>query len=965
MGYLRKSSCILLLTFLLLMTMAHGWSSTNVVLGKAPTSITNIELIPQMVSGLAAKTTIIEDEAGIPHIFATKTKDLFFMQGFLHARDRFFQMDVSRRSIDGTLAELLGAGNNNVNLRQDAQIRAFGFTEASQATLPLMRSQTRSLLTAYVRGVNAYLDKNPLPPEYRALNLTKARKWTEVDSINVLKGFAFTLNFNLNDMAFSSRLQSYQTAGQNLNFDGSALFFEDLFRFAPFDPAFTVADANGTHSTNGAYNLRAAQQNKPEHQWATQVAKMLTPRRATELNQLLDELSELPFFAHQINVEAPTVGSNWLIASGNVTDTGAPLLVGDPHLALSSPPIWYQIQMNSTDKKDPFNVIGVSVPGAPGVAIGHNDNVAWSATVTEFDLTDIYLEDVQAEANNGLSTLYQGKREPVMFRNAEFRVNQITSGKNNNMVVASGLPTRLPFVPRRNNGPLQGSFSFQYVGLSPTLDLEGFLDFNRAKSISDFQQAAQAIDGLSLNFAVAATNGDIAYFSTGELPLREDLEAGQVNGVPPFFVRNGQGGNEWLPLRTRQDRQSLANEILPFSEMPQVINPARNFIVSANNDPLGISANNNRLARKRSNGGIYYLGGLFSSGSRAFVLDQGIAQAVQNGGKLTIEQARRLQASVKMRDAEVFVPYIRQALDNALRADAPPELAALADSSVREAVARFSNWDFTGPTGLRVGYDAFMPHDQRDPSEQEINNSVSATIYSIWRGQIIINTFDAVLAARNISGSFVTLPALRNLLDNFSTTKGIGKSGLNFFSVPELAGSSPEVQRDFLLLQSLRQSLDLLAGPAFQAAFQGSTNQMDYRWGMLHRVILAHPLNSLEFNIPSNTGNFVSPLPGLYGLPRDGGFEVANSSNHNIRGRGANDFTFQLGSSVRLAVIMKAGAIKAFSSLPGGQNGNPTSKFHDNLLAGWLIADLFPLISDRDQLINQRESEFSIGFKEE
>ena len=189
-------------------------------------------------------------------------------------------------------------------------------------------------------------------------------------------------------------------------------------------------------------------------------------------------------------------------------------------------------------------------------------------------------------------------------------------------------------------------------------------------------------------------------------------------------------------------------------------------------------------------------------------------------------------------------------------------------------MARFAKWDFSTPTGLRNGYDSFVPFNQSDPTETQIDNSVSTTIYSMWRSLVVRNTIDAALAPYKIdpvSGyvGMIALAAFANLLDTFPARKGVGASGISFFSVPALSTASAEAQRDFLILQSLRQALDLLASPDFQLAFNGSTNQRDYRWGMLHRIVFSHPLGAdSEFSVPSANGNFHSPFAGLPGLPR-------------------------------------------------------------------------------------------------
>jgi penicillin amidase len=445
------------------------------------------------------------------------------------------------------------------------------------------------------------------------------------------------------------------------------------------------------------------------------------------------------------------------------------------------------------------------------------------------------------------------------------------------------------------------------------------------------------------------------------VPLREDLEAGKVNGAPPFFIRNGKGGNDWQPLRKRQPQQALSTDILPFEEMPQVVNPSRGFVVTANADPIGVTANNNPLEKKRASGGIYYIGGFYANGSRAARITRGIEAIINSGKKISVEQVRRIQASVQMRDAEILMPSILQAFANAKKPGAPTELAALASNpGVSEAVGRFSTWDFSTPTGLKNGFDSFVPAGS-EPTETMINNSVSTTIYTLWRSQIIRTVIDSALAARQVPtvDGALALGALRNLLDKFPTRKGVGASGIDFFTVPGMPNATPEARRDLIILQSLRDALDILAGPDFQLAFNGSTNQRDYRWGMLHRIVFAHPLGATtEYSIPSNTGVFHPPFASLPGLPRDGGVEVPNASGHNVRARTVNGFMFSSGPSQRFTAVMKPGAIEAFNAIPGGQSGALMNRFRENLLNFWLVADVYPVIDKRDIL--EQKSELTV-----
>jgi len=506
-------------------------------------------------------------------------------------------------------------------------------------------------------------------------------------------------------------------------------------------------------------------------------------------------------------------------------------------------------------------------------------------------------------------------------------------------------------VPRRNHGPIVDfdasnlqnitALSIQYTGLAPTREAQTFLGFARARNLEDFKRALRFFTFGSQNWAYADVEGNIAYFTSAELPLREDLETlGRVDGTPPFLIRDGthRYKNEWLPVTRPQPDQALPYEILPFEEMPQVVNPAQGFIASANNDPVGVTLANNPLGRRRATGGIYYLSPGYDIGCRVGQLTTLIRNIELLGVKVDLSILASLQANNQMLDAQVLIPYIRAAWASAREPGAPGALAALGqDRQVAEAVARLAVWDYSTPTGIREGYDpGDNPARLPVPSHEEVQSSIAATIYSVWRGQIIRNTIDATLQRIGLRGFEVpddrALSALRNLLDNFPARRGRGVSGVNFF---EAEGAPwPEIARDLLILRSLRGALDLLAGDAFAPAFNRSANLDDYRWGKLHRIVFRHALGG-NFSIPP-AGGFPNLGPQLPGLARAGGYEVLDASGHNARAASAGAFTFGGGPSRRFVAELAPSGIRAYQIIPGGQGGVAGTPAHANMLGRWL-----------------------------
>nr|WP_173086412.1 penicillin acylase family protein [Phytohabitans rumicis] len=573
------------------------------------------------------------------------------------------------------------------------------------------------------------------------------------------------------------------------------------------------------------------------------------------------------------------------------------------------------------------------------------------------DVTDTYVEQLRPDPTSpsGLSTVYRGGLEHVLAIPQTYRVNLRTPGQPDAIATVppgGAIPAATLIVPRRNNGPIVAAdsaagvaLSVQYTGFSATRELDTFRQLDLSRDLRDFRAALNVFDVGSQNWAYVDVDGHIAYFTSAELPLREDLEAGAVRGAPPYLLRDGTGGNEWLPATRRYPGQALPYEILPPGEMPQVVDPPAGFFVNANNDPAGTTLDNDPLNQRRATGGIYYLN-VGYDGFRAGRITERLRADIARHRKLTVADVKAQQADVTLLDAEFFTPYLVSALARA-RSSHTPALAALAaDPRVTEAVGRLARWDRTTPTGIPQGYDA-SDVDGRlaRPGAREIANSVAATIYAVWRGQFVGNVVDARLAPYGLPqpGGSEALKALRHLLETYDQRHGVGVSGVDFFAVPGI--SDPADRRDLLVLRSLAGALDLLAGPPFAAAFGGSTDQDDYRWGRLHRVTFDAVLGP-PWTIPATGG----PLPGLPGLPTDGGFGTVDVANHGVRADAAGEFTFGGGPVRRFVAQPARGVMRAESSLPGGTSEWLGSPYYQNLLPRWLTNETYPVRLDRADL---------------
>jgi penicillin amidase len=880
------------------------------------------------VDGSNAPFVLTRDKNGVVHVTAPDEPSLAFAQGYVHARDRLFQMDLLRRTASGTLAELLGEDV----LADDIELRTIGLRRSAERTLPLLGNQLRRALEAYARGVNAFKKANPAPPEYAVLGLEKIVAWTPLDSVSIAKLLAFQLSADFEDIDRSEALIAYQAALGPTS--GVALFFEDLWRIAPFEPIAAVP--------RGAETARAGEPSLPALGGAAPGDTL--PALTGDWKR---RLSNARVMRQILRARHDGPGSNAFVVSGRLTESGGPLLANDPHLDLSVPSVLYPIHFRAP--RAGFDIRGASFPGVPYVLQGVTRHLAWGITTSGVDVTDVYQEQLvpDPDSPSGLSTLFRGGKEFVISIPQKFRVNR--GGNLVDVPVADEQGGRTFIVPRRNHGPIIASLadgralSLQWAGFGPTFELEAFRGLNRARSRQDFEAALQKLDVASQNFLYADRTGTIAYYLSGEIPLREDVQA-QVPIVPPFLIRDGQGGQEWITLAKRPKDQALPYAVLPGNEMPKAIDPVVGYLISANNDPLGDTFDNNALNQLRPGGGIRYLGADYNIGIRAKRIE-GLIETLGDRKDLSLEDMQVIQADVTMLDAEVFVPYISRAFDAAVLSSEPRLKALSADSRVTKAVQRLRSWRFTAPTGEPEGYDAADQDGRLLPvSAPEIEESIAAAIYSMWRAYMIANTIDRTLGDLPTPRSRYAIRAVRHLLDTFELNQGIGASGLNFFAIPDVTDAA--TRRDIIILQSLRDALDRLASDAFAPAFAHSVDQNDYRWGRLHRLEANHPLGG-PFSLTTPEGPYPPPFDGLPGLPTDGGFETVDRATHDVRAGlpgGAdpvNDFVFTFGPVDRFAVELGSAGNRAENALPGGISGVLGSEYYVNLFGPWLTNEAF------------------------
>ena len=414
--------------------------------------------------GIDQRVEILRDSYGVPHIYAKTVHDLFYMQGYVTAQDRLFQMDLYRRAGSGRLAEVLG----EPGLEADRQMRTFGFARVAAQELTIVRDDTRDALQAYADGVNKFLEGHgeSLPMEFVFLGY-RPYLWTATDSIVVAK------------------LQVYDAAG---NYTQELLRASLANRFGTGVLTTLMPDPSG----------RA--QAIDERAWAA-VAPLLSPGASGPGVLALDAI--LPG-------SGAGNGSNCWALAGSRTASGRPLLAGDPHLAVRNPSIWYEIGLDGPG----YKLVGFSFAGIPGVVIGHNDRIAWSFTYAYTDTQDLFVE--RQDPTDPRRYEYKGSFEAATVVRETINVKGRADPVTLDVTITRHGPIVTPILTGQT-----AQLALRWTALDPGRLLDFVFELARAPNWSEFRIAVADFSGAAVSACYADVDGHIGYQLVGRLPARK------------------------------------------------------------------------------------------------------------------------------------------------------------------------------------------------------------------------------------------------------------------------------------------------------------------------------------------------------------------------------------------------------------------------------------------------------------
>lgn len=569
------------------------------------------------LEGVKAPVQVIFDERMVPHIFAQNDDDLFFAQGYVTAMHRLWQMDISIRATSGNLAAVMGPAV----LERDILQRKKGLLMAAENAVEAFKSSPLDdqIGAAYTAGVNAYIESlHPAdyPIEFKLLNYAP-EPWTPLKSAIFFKSMAESLCARHQDLASSNALEKW--GRETFDF----LFPAYNPKQSPIIPA--EVEWNFTAGSSGAASDSEA---------------------ATPLGHLYkQETFPLP---------SEFLGSNNWAVSGKKTASGAPILCNDPHLQLTLPSIWFEIQLHTPD----FTAYGVSLPGTPSVIIGFNEHIAWGQTNVGHDVLDWY--EIEWENDQKEAYIVDGQAKSVQFRYDTIAVR----GQAEPHIEQTRLTEWGPVVYEAEGEAYQ-DLAMRWIAHDKPIEKEFyevavFYHLMKGKNKADYFAALKGYDSPAQNFVFASQEGDIALQVNGKFPIKQ-ADQGR------FVQAGNRSENAW-------------SGFIPRDQVPMVLNPSRGFVSSANQHSTAPDYP------------YYYLGG-FDDYRGRFINEQlALMEDVQVSDMMALQLNNH---SLKAREA---LPLLLEAMDSIeVSAQGQALLQLLADWDYRyEAEAQapifFDKW---------------------------------------------------------------------------------------------------------------------------------------------------------------------------------------------------------------------------------------------------------------------------------
>lgn len=556
----------LIVLFVLIVLVCGGGYAYYFSITRSPLPQVDGEL---RAPGLKERVEVIRDSYGIPHIYAKNLIDLFFAQGYVQAQDRWWQMEFFRKTCGGRIEEL--TGKKAALVKSDIYLRSLGLYRVAEQEYGSYAPDQRAVLEAFAKGVNAYISgRSPrqLSVNYSILGLTgvtfKVEPWTPLDSLVFSKLMAWDLGLSrdlelirskLYDRLGAEMAEQWLVPAWPLGRKSTILSGEDIKK------TFTTSLNPYKHDAN--HPVFAGNQAND----ASSTDRRLLRREPLAVTSSIDDpAADLSLIIGQTE----GTGSNSWVAADGLTQGGKPLLANDPHVGIQQPSLWYQIALHCPDDGSgrPFDVAGFSFASSLGVVVGHNNDIAWGVTNVYPDVNDQYR--IKINPTNPLQYEWNGK-----WRDMTVRDETISFGDGKRSVAIKVRRTHLgPIINDHRYDQKSGEMSgynnkdplaLHWTALEPGSITWAVTGLNKAKNWNDFRAALQYWDTPSQSVIYADRQGNIGYQMPGRIPIRGQNHTGQ------------------LPAPGWTDEYEWKGYV-PYDLLPRLYNPARNYIVAANQE---------------------------------------------------------------------------------------------------------------------------------------------------------------------------------------------------------------------------------------------------------------------------------------------------------------------------------------------------------------------------------------------
>ncbi|MEM7659488.1 MAG: penicillin acylase family protein [Bacteroidota bacterium] len=479
---------------------------------------------------LTAPVEIVFDERQVPHVFAQNDQDLYFAQGYLVAKDRLWQMEFQTLAAAGRLSEVVGRGDNDVILNLDRQNRRKGLAFGAERSFTKVQADdlTMKALEAYTAGVNAYIESlSPadLPLEYKLLNY-QPEPWEPFKAALLQKYMANTLAARADDIEHTHALRIW---GKER--------FDILYPEFPKGDIPIIPDQDSWRPKRVGYRYLPVDPSIP----------------AVPENYHPDSLLPGPSPRDLIQNDELNGSNNWAV-SGQKSANGRPMLANDPHLGLSLPSIWYEMQLSSPS----HNVYGVTLAGSPGITIGFNDSIAWGVTNAGQDVMDFFATEFRDDRRKEYR--YDDQWLPIKERIETINIRGEAPYLDTVLYTHIG-----PVIFDKNYGNQPVPLSMRWMAHEPSNELLTFLQLNRARNYDDYVKALESYVCPAQNFVFASASGDIAIWQHGR------------------YVKKWEGQGKFILDGSRKDH--MWGDFLDQENSPHVRNPEQGYVASANQHP--------------------------------------------------------------------------------------------------------------------------------------------------------------------------------------------------------------------------------------------------------------------------------------------------------------------------------------------------------------------------------------------